>query len=133
MILLDTHVLIWLDVGDSRLGSESLSAIDSAFDSDELAVASISFWEIGMLVAKGRLDMSIDLNVWREELLKNGLYEQPMTGKIGLRAAGLSDFHGDPADRIIVATAMEFSAELITADNKILRWQGPLIRCPAQH
>ncbi len=133
MILLDTHVLIWLDVGDSRLGPESLTAINLAFDSDELAVASISFWEIGMLVARGRLNIAIDLNVWREELLKNGLREQPMTGEIGLRAAGLSDFHGDPTDRIIVATAMEFSAELITADNKILRWQGPLIRCPAQH
>lgn len=132
MILLDTHVLVWLDAGDSRLGKRALESIDTALGSGELYVSAISFWEVAMLVNKGRIDMTLEIDVWRGMLLDNGLVEVPMTGKIGIRSAALSGFHGDPADRMIVATAISTGAVLCTADEKILAWQQKLIRLDAR-
>jgi PIN domain nuclease of toxin-antitoxin system len=122
MQLLDTHVLVWLDEGSPRLGAKPLQTIDRALASGQLGVASISFWEIAMLVRKRRLDIRIELDVWRLELLQNGLLEIPLQGSTALRAGQLQNFHGDPADRMIVATAIEHSATLVTADQKILDW-----------
>ena len=122
MLLLDTHVLVWLDEGSSRLGTEALQTINRALASGQLGVASISFWEIAMLVRKSRLDIQIELDVWRLELLKSGLLEIPLQGSTAIRAGQLQGFHGDPADRMIVATAIEHSATLATADQKILEW-----------
>jgi PIN domain nuclease of toxin-antitoxin system len=124
MILLDTHVLIWLDEGNSRLGPEALIQINAEFTAGNLAVSAISFWEIAMLVRKKRLEMRIETDVWRKELLENGLHEIPLGGAIAIRAAELPDFHGDPADRLIVATALQTSATLATADQKILAWNS---------
>jgi PIN domain nuclease of toxin-antitoxin system len=86
-------------------------------------VAAISFWEIAMLVEKGRLSMKTDIGIWRSELLKAGLVEIPLDGEIAIRAGQMDAFHGDPADRMIVATAIGRSAELLTADEKILSWE----------
>lgn len=122
MLLLDTHVLVWLDEGSSRLGTETLQTINRALASGQLGVASISFWEIAMLVRKNRLDIRIEFGVWRLELLKSGLLEIPLQGSTAIRAGQLREFHGDPADRMIVATAIEHSATLATADQKILEW-----------
>ena len=114
MLLLDTHVLIWLDEGSSRLGTDALQVINKALATGQLGVAAISFWEIAML--------QIELDVWRAELLQTGLQEIPLQGSTAIRAGQLKSFHGDPADRMIVATAIENSATLITADEKILLW-----------
>ena len=122
MLLLDTHVLVWLDEASPRLGTEALQAINRALASGQLGVASISFWEIAMLARKRRLDIRIELDVWRFELLQSGLLEIPLQGSTSLRAGQLQEFHGDPADRMIVATAIEHSATLVTADQKILAW-----------
>ena len=124
MLICDTHVLVWLDEGNSRLGAKALQAMNTALAAGRLAVASISFWEIAMLVEKGRLDIRIELDVWRLELLQNGLLEIPLRGSTALRAGCLSAFHGDSADRMIVATALENSATLMTADRKILQWDA---------
>ena len=122
MLVLDTHALVWLDEGNPRLGKKALQTMDRALASGQLAVASISFWEIAMLVRKKRLDIQMELDVWRMELLQNGLQEIPLQGSTAIRAGQLQAFHGDPADRMIVATALENSATLMTADKKILDW-----------
>ncbi len=122
VLVLDTHALVWLDEGHPRLGKKALQAINEALVSDQLGVASISFWEIAMLVRRGRLDIQMELDVWRMELLQNGLQEIPLQGSTAIRAGQLQAFHGDPADRMIVATALENSATLMTADKKILDW-----------
>lgn len=122
MLVLDTHALVWLDEGSPRLGNKALQTIDGALVSGQLGVASISFWEIAMLVRKKRLDIQMELDVWRMELLQNGLQELPLQGSTAIRAGQLQAFHGDPADRMIVATALENSATLMTADKKILDW-----------
>lgn len=123
MLLLDTHVLVWLDEGNPRLGSTALIAINEALAAGQLAVATISFWEITMLIEKQRLIMKTEIDVWRSDLLQAGLQEVPLRGETAIRAAQLQSFHGDPADRMIVATAIENGATLITADAKILSWE----------
>lgn len=122
MLLLDTHVLIWLDEGNSRLGEIALQKIIQSLSSNQLGVATISFWEVAMLIEKQRLVMQTELDVWRSELLKTGLIEIPLRGSTAIRAGQLRMFHGDPADRMIVATAIENGATLMTADTKILSW-----------
>jgi len=124
VLLIDTHVLVWLDEASSKLGPVTRSIIDDALLARSLCVSSISFWEIAMLVQKGRISVRLELDVWRKELLQKGLNEVPICGSIAIRAGQLKNLHGDPADRIIVATSLERSATLVTADNKILGWDG---------
>ena len=124
MILLDTHVLIWLDGGSDRLKDTAIAMIDEALVKEELFVSSITFWEVAMLVNKQRLEIAIPLSLWRKNLLDSGLRELPVNGIIGIQAAELQIFHGDPADRIITASAIETSAYLLTSDRKILAWDG---------
>lgn len=132
MILLDTHALVWLDEGNERLGKKSLALIDNALKSGELFVSAISFWEVAMLVEKGRLEMQMEVDLWRQSLVNNGLQEAVLTGKTAIRSALLVDFHGDPADRMIVATAIHLAASLCTADEQILLWQQKLVRVDAR-
>jgi PIN domain nuclease of toxin-antitoxin system len=131
MMLLDTHVLVWLDAGSDKLGKRARRAIESAFEADELAICSISFWELAMLQQKGRIALP-PLRAWREELLDMGLREIAVDGEIGLGAAELRDFHPDPADRLIVAAAMRRDAVLMSADARILEWQASLERMDAR-
>jgi PIN domain nuclease of toxin-antitoxin system len=120
VILLDTHVLVWLDEASPRLGADAIVRIDTAFQAGEVAVSAISFWEVAMLVGKGRIRLNMDLSVWRNDLIEQGVIELPVTGEIGIKAAGLESFHGDPADRLIAATALQHSLTLLTADEKLL-------------
>ncbi len=123
MLILDTHVLIWLDEGNPRLGVKALQTIDRALAEEKLAVATISFWEVGMLIKKEQLEIKMEMDAWRMDLLKSGLKEIPLDGATALFAARLENFHGDPADRMIVATALRNSAILVTADKRILSWE----------
>ena len=78
-----------------------------------------------MLQDKGRLTLLRDIPSWREALIEDGLVEIPVDGSIATRAGLLTDMHGDPADRIIVATALE-GHRLVTSDRHILDWPGNL-------
>ena len=83
-----------------------------------------------MLKVRKRIDMAMDVQAWRQENLSQGLIELPVDGAIGVRAAELVDLPGDPADRLIVATALEGHC-LVTADRRILDWPGQLNRLNA--
>ena len=131
MILLDTHAALWLRVGDAKLGSIARSEIQQVWDAHEVAMSAMSFWEMAMLRAKGRISFPEDVGRWRLEQLGQGLIEIPVDGDIGIRANALSDFHADPADRIIVATALS-GHRLVTADERILTWGGSLDRLDAR-
>ena len=131
MILLDTHVLVWSRFGDGQLGPDSTGLIEQALRANEMAISAFSFWEIAMLHEKGRMTLLRDIGSWRVDLLKEGLIEIPVDGDIGIRANALADFHADPADRIIVATAMG-GHRLVTADERILGWNGNLARLDAR-
>ena len=130
MIVLDTHVLIWHEQGDRRLGAHVRRQFESALRAGDAAVSAISFWEIGMQIRKGRLGFRLDPDAWRRDLRNQGLIEIPVDGSIASRAGLIADMHGDPADRIIVATALE-GHQLVTADRQILDWPGSLNRLPA--
>jgi PIN domain nuclease of toxin-antitoxin system len=132
LILIDTHALIWLDQNDPALGRHSRELADEALNDGTLAVSAMSFWEIAMLVVKGRITKDIDLKRWRLDLIGSGLVELPLDGGIGITAAQLSDLHGDPADRFILATALANDATLLTADRQLLDWPGTLQRHDAR-
>ncbi len=83
-----------------------------------------------MRIHGGRLDVLMDPEALRRDLLAQGLVEIPVSGVIGFRAGVLPELHGDPADRLIVATALE-GHELLTADRRILDWPGKLSRIDA--
>ena len=130
-MLLDTHVFVWLDAGSDKLGKQARQAIEAAFEAGSLAVSAISFWELAMLQQRGRIALP-PIRTWREELLDMGLREIAVDGEIGLAAAELQDFHPDPADRLIVATAISQDAVLVSADARILEWRGTLARVDAR-
>ena len=128
MILLDTHAAIWLANNDPALGKVSRSMALAARDGDELAISAISFWEISMLFAKGRIALHASPAELRADLLGTGVLEQPLTGSMAIVAVGLAGLHNDPADRFIAATAIANDATLITADKRLLNWRHRLKR-----
>ncbi len=132
MILLDTHVLIWMDTADRRVGRKSRALIDSHWAAGRVAVSAITFWEIGQLVERGRFDPGSSVMEWREEMLQSGLLELPLDGTAAVRALDLSGLPVDPADRFIAATAIVHDATLITADGMLLDWRHPLPRHDAR-
>lgn len=111
----DTHVWIWSAAGDSR--TEKLRDF-----SGTAIVSAISPWEVSMLAMKGRLSLLPDEETWFSENLESPVSLAPLTAEISLASCRLVDFPGDPADRIIVATAATLGIPLITADEKIIRW-----------
>ena len=129
-MLLDTHVLLWFRAGSPRLGELAREAVESAWAADDVAASAISFWELGMLAERGRIDLPGGAATWRRLALRQGLTEIPVDGEIGARGAALAGLRGDPADRIIVATALE-GHRLVTGDRRILDWPGPLPRLDA--
>ena len=130
MILLDTHALLWQEEGGPKLGQRARRTIQRAFDENNAAVSAITFWEVAMRVQKSQLNFLSDVAAWRRDLISRGLNEIPVDGGIAVRAGLLPDLHGDPADRLIVATALE-GHQLLTADQRLLEWTGPLNRLNA--
>lgn len=121
MVVLDTHAFIWWCNAPDRL---SKAARQASEDADVRLVAAISVWEVGMLVAKGRLGLDRDVATWVDEALSlPGVQLAPLSPHIALRASILpGELHGDPADRLIVATAIEHACVLVTKDDMILRY-----------
>ena len=132
MIVLDTHVLVWLDQGLPDLGPDCRASADRALADDALTVSAISFWEVAMLVTRKRLVLELGVDRWRRELLAAGLREIPVDGRVGIRAASLTDLHRDPADRFIAATAEVHEASLATADRRLLDWRSEVPRVDAR-
>lgn len=87
------------------------------------ASPSISFWEVAMLVERGRLELDTTVAAFRTVALRHGIHEEPLDGEIGISAAELPDSHADPADRMLVATAILRGLTLITADDTLLSWK----------
>ena len=122
MIVLDTHALVWWASDPAQIPAKSRRAIAQAAEqSGALAVSCISVWEIAMLVARGRLQLTISVETWLAALQSlPSLTFVPIDNGVAVRAVGLPSFpHKDPADRFIVATALEAGATLITADRRL--------------
>ncbi|EGF91795.1 PIN domain protein [Asticcacaulis biprosthecium C19] len=123
-VLLDTHVLVWLMQGIDRLSPTKRDLIQKAADRDELGIVAITPWEIAMLTAKGRLALPMDVGDWIDAAVKGfGVAVVPLSPEISVASNRLpGDFHADPADRMIVASARHLNALLVTEDNAILAY-----------
>ncbi len=121
MIVLDTHAWIWWISNPEKLGTAAASAIEQAMQENGILISSISTWEIALLVSKGRLALSINVRDWvRKTESLPFIRFMPVDNTIALRSVDLPGaFHADPADRIIVATALSTGLPLVTKDEKI--------------
>jgi PIN domain nuclease of toxin-antitoxin system len=132
VIVLDTHVLIWADNDERRLGRKARSLIERNWKRGQVAVCAMSFWEIALLAARGRLALPMSVAEWRAEMLEAGLVELAVDGNVGVRAVGLGGLPEDPVDRLVVATALHHGAALVTADERLLAWKQALVRHDAR-
>jgi PIN domain nuclease of toxin-antitoxin system len=128
VILIDTHVAIWLATDSQGVGPQSYALYEQALNEGKLAISAISFWETAMLTAKGRLGAATSPAQHRRKIIDGGAQEIPVTGDIAILAAEIDGLHGDPADRLIIATAIFHGATLITADRALLSWSNALPR-----
>lgn len=122
LLLLDTHYWIWLQLGTAkRFTQGSLDAVRKAAAAGNLLLSVISVWELGMFEAKGQIRLTPSGAEWvREALATPGLTLAPLSAEIALESSRLpGSFHGDPADRIIAATARRMGARLLTRDEKL--------------
>ncbi|HQS82662.1 MAG TPA: type II toxin-antitoxin system VapC family toxin [Thiobacillus sp.] len=122
MIILDTHALLWWASGDTgQLSAVAAQAIEAELNGGQIRVSSISAWELAMLVAKGRIALSMDIGEWLSIVSQiEAVSFMPVDNEIAVKSVELpGEFHKDPADRIIVATARKLAAPLVTADDKI--------------
>ena len=122
-VLLDTHVWLWV-AGGERIAPAARRRIEQAAGGDGLTLSPISIWEVGMLSAKGRIAVQPDCMTWvTTALARTGVRLLPISARIAVGSSFLPDgFHGDPADRIIVATAMASSSIRVTRDAHILAY-----------
>ena len=124
MIVLDTHVLIWAVEDERRLGAEARAAIAAASDADDIGISAITPWEIALLVERGRLRLAQEVGAWiRSVLALPGIKLLPIDPATATDSARLpGTFRADPADRLIIATARQCGAPLLTADFAILSY-----------
>jgi PIN domain nuclease of toxin-antitoxin system len=125
-ILLDTHAFLWLMNGDDILDLSIRDLIKEISREGYMAISSISIWEIAMLQNKGRISLSQPIDRWMDKATASPLIKIINVDKsIALESCQLpGEFHGDPADRFIVATARLLSIPLMTRDKKILDYSA---------
>lgn len=129
-LVIDTHVWLWLESDPDRLGKPARSRIEQAARLGKLWVSVMSVWEIGMLVAKDRIRLSMPVEEWvRQASATPGMQMLGVIPEIALESTRLPDApHGDPVDRLLMASARVHNLTLVTADEKILAYadQGHL-------
>jgi len=122
LIVLDTHAWVWWLSRPERLPEPARAAIgESLDDGTPVHVSAISAWEVALLVERGRLELTMEVTDWisRAESAPEVRFV-PVDHRVGLRAVQLPCFpHKDPADRMIVATALDLGAALVTADRRL--------------
>lgn len=123
-LLLDTHAWIWLMAGHPAMATKYRKIINDTAQKGEIFVAAISLWEVSMLALKGRLIFEKPVLAWIEEALAlPGVALKLLTPEIAADSCQLpNNFHGDPADRLIVATARIHSLALLTHDRNIINY-----------
>jgi PIN domain nuclease of toxin-antitoxin system len=118
--LWDTHALIWAMENDPQLPAVARKA---ANQHGQNAICGISLWEVACLVDKKRIKFSIPLSDWMDEVVQR-MPVLNITGKVAARCYALGKFHGDPADRLITATALVHGLIIVTRDEKISKCPG---------
>ncbi len=121
MIVLDTHALVWWAVGDRRLSAPARRAIKAAAKAGGVFASAISVMEVATAVRRGRLAFNVPFEQWLADLRSlPELRVEPVSAEIAALAGSFDGtMHGDPADRIIAATARRLGARLVTADERL--------------
>lgn len=124
-LLLDTHVALWLDSGDDRLRPSTRALIDGCWrNGGTIFLSAITAWEIALLVDTGRIDLDIPVEAWINRFLdRPGIAAVPLGHHAASRSYRLHHLeHRDPADRLLIATAIELACLLVTYDERIARF-----------
>lgn len=126
ILLLDTHLLLWAAGLPDRLSEQARNMITEP--RNQLWFSAASLWEITIKKGLGRQDFHIDPHLLRRGLLDNGYTELPITGQHAMATAHLPHIHKDPFDRMLVAQAESEGVLLLTADDVVARYPGPVRR-----
>jgi PIN domain nuclease of toxin-antitoxin system len=127
VIVLDTHALLWWALDPARLSATATATVSEMERHGGFASA-ISIWELGVKVQRGKLDLGISIDEFTRRVDRSGVVELvAVDTAIWLRSLGLEWDHRDPADRVIVATALVRGVPLLTVDDAIHRFDG--VRC----
>ncbi len=123
-LLLDTHVWIWMAMGDPVVTLAMRQAIERAKECDHLLISPISIWEISMLAERKRITLEMDVTDWIKQWVDlPGISLATFSLQVAILSNRLpGTIHGDPAGRILIASAYEYGAVLVSADEKILRF-----------
>jgi len=124
-LLLDTHIALWLDCGDDRLHSSTRLLIDRCWQSGgTIYLSAVTAWEIALLVDTRRIELDIPIEAWITRFLeRSGIEPVPLGRRSASRSYLLHHLeHRDPADRLLIATAIELGCPLVTYDERILRF-----------
>ncbi len=124
LLVLDTHVWLWTLLGSRMVRAETLEEMARAARKDELIVPVIAVWEVALLDAKGRIELGSSAEDWIAEALTIPGYQLALlTPEIAVLCHNLpGDLHADPVDRMMVATAIDLAATLVTRDGTLLSY-----------
>ena len=126
-LLLDTHLLLWAAGSPNLLPTKARSLFEDNLN--ELFFSAASLWEIAIKNNLGREDFQVDTRVLRRGLLDNGYIEIPIESSHAVFIQSLPLIHKDPFDRILIAQATVEGITLITADEMVAQYSGPIILC----
>lgn len=125
-LLLDTHLLLWAAATPDRLSRDALALIENP--DNRLVFSAASFWEITIKRSLGRTDFHVDPGLLRRGLVENGYQELPVTSTHAIAVGHLPPIHRDPFDRILVAQAESEGMLLLTGDDQVAAYPGPIQR-----
>lgn len=125
-LLLDTHILLWLAARDDMMSARADALVKDLGNTLWFSVASL--WEVTIKSALNRPDFRVEAGVLRAGLLANDYREMAIEGRHCLALGNLPPLHGDPFDRMLLAQAMAEGMQLVTADEKLARYEGPVIK-----
>ena len=124
MIVLDTHAWVWFVSKPEMLSHAAISAIDAARAKNAVYISSISAWEVALLVQRNRVKFTMHVRDWIQKSEQLPFLKFiPVINALAVQSVFLpKPLHDDPADRIIIATALSLGASLVTRDEKIRSW-----------
>jgi len=123
-LLLDTHILLWGAIEPERLSRAASALIESP--DNEMVFSALSIWEVAIKTGLGRADFRIDAGILRRGLFDNNYAELAVTGAHAAALAGLPAIHKDPFDRMLIAQAAVEGLILLTSDETIAKYPGPI-------
>jgi len=124
-LLLDTHIALWLDSGNERLRPSTRASIDACWkNGGTIFLSSVTAWEIALLVDTGRIELDVPVDAWVQRFLdRPGIEAVPLAHRAAARSYQLNHWeHRDPADRLLIATAIGLGCPLVTYDERITQF-----------